>query len=208
METGWNFTPESLLLLGAALLYMITMTITPGPNNLMLTASGANYGFRRTLPHIIGIELGCLLLFCLLALGLGSAFERVPLLQTGLKLVGSLYLLWLAWNIATAPPPVVSTENTGKPMTLLQAAAFQFANPKAWIMGIALMAGFLPEQGNLVLNALLLALLSTLVGFPCVSLWAGFGVAIGKLLKSDVHWRWFNRSMGGITAACVLMILQ
>ncbi|SFX09976.1 LysE family translocator [Marinospirillum alkaliphilum] len=208
METGWNLTPDSLLLLGAAMLYMISMTLTPGPNNIMLTASGANYGFRRTLPHIFGIAFGCLLLFSTLALGLGSAFEHFPLLQTGLKITGSVYLLWLAWQIATAPPPVISTEHQGRPLTLWQAAAFQFANPKAWIMGIALMAGFLPDQGNLIMNALLLAGMSVLVGLPCISLWAGFGVAIGKLLKSEHHWRWFNRSMGGITAACVVMILQ
>lgn len=208
METGWNMTPESLLLLGAAMIYMITMTITPGPNNIMLTASGANYGFRRTLPHIFGIAIGCLLLFSALALGLGRAFEVYPVLQTGLKIFGSVYLLWLAWKIATAPPPVINTDIVGQPLTFVQAAAFQFMNPKAWVMGIALMAGFLPDQGNLVLNALLLASLSALIGLPCISLWAGFGVAIGKILKSEYHWRWFNRSMGGVTAACVVIILQ
>ncbi|SFB84544.1 Threonine/homoserine/homoserine lactone efflux protein [Marinospirillum celere] len=208
METGWNLNPESLLLLGAALAYMVSMTLTPGPNNIMLTASGANYGFRRTLPHIFGIAVGCLLLFVALALGLGSAFMHYPILQTVLKVLGSAYLLWLAWKIATAPPPVIRTDNQGQPLTLVQAAAFQFANPKAWIVGIALMAGFLPDQGNLLLNALLLAGLSTLVGLPCVCIWAGFGVAIGRILKSENHWRWFNRGMGGITAACVLVILQ
>lgn len=208
MNPGWNLTPESLLLLGAALAYMASMTLTPGPNNIMLTASGANYGFRRTLPHIFGIVLGCLVLFVGLALGLGSLFIQYPVLQNLLKLLGSAYLIWLAWKVATAPPPVINTQQQGKPFTLLQAAAFQFANPKAWIMGIALMAGFLPDQGNLLINALVLAGLSALVGLPCICIWAGFGVGIGKLLKSEAHWRWFNRGMGGVTAACVLVILQ
>ncbi|WP_114416448.1 LysE family translocator [Marinospirillum perlucidum] len=208
MESGWNWTPESLTLLGAACLYMISMTLTPGPNNIMLTASGANYGFRRTLPHIAGISLGCLFLFVLLALGLGKLFEQFPLLQTGLKLLGSLYLLWLAWKIAKAPPPVIDLEYQGRPLTWWQAAGFQFANPKAWVMGITLMAGFLPNQGQLLFNALLLAGISALVVLPCICLWAGLGTAVSRILKSENHWRWFNRGMGGMTAACVVMILQ
>jgi threonine/homoserine/homoserine lactone efflux protein len=208
MQSGWSWTPDSLLLLGAAMLYMISMTLTPGPNNLMLTASGANYGFRRTLPHLLGIVIGCLVLFILLALGLGKVFEQFPLLQTGLKILGSLYLLWLAWKIATAPPPEINLENKSQPLTWWQAAGFQFANPKAWVMGITLMAGFLPNQGELIINALLLAGLSALVVLPCISLWAGLGTAVSRLLKSEHHWRWFNRGMGAMTAACVVIILQ
>ncbi|MDI5936501.1 LysE family translocator [Halomonas kalidii] len=198
---------EALPFLGPAALYMISMTITPGPNNVMLTASGANYGFLRTLPHIFGILGGCFLLFAGIALGLGLVFERYPLVQTGLRLVGSAYLLYLAWRIATAPPPDLRQRGEGRPLGFWQAAAFQFANPKAWVMGLALMAGFLPEGGDTVVNALLLAGFAELVGLPCIALWAGFGTAIGRWLDGPRAWRIFNGMMGALTAACVIFIL-
>ena len=199
-------TASQLAFLLPAALFMVSMTITPGPNNVMLTASGANYGFLRTLPHLFGILGGCFVLFASIALGLGVVFERYPVVQGGLKLVGSLYLLYLAWQIATAPPPDLRVGDA-RPLSFVQAAAFQFANPKAWVMGIALMAGFLPDGGNPWVNALLLAGVAELVGLPCIALWAGFGTAIGRLLKSDRSWRVFNGVMGALTAACVVMIL-
>ena len=199
-------TASQLAFLLPAALFMVSMTITPGPNNVMLTASGANYGFLRTLPHLFGILGGCFVLFASIALGLGVVFERYPVVQGGLKLVGSLYLLYLAWKIATAPPPDLRVGDA-RPLSFVQAAAFQFANPKAWVMGIALMAGFLPDGGNPWVNGLLLAGVAELVGLPCIALWAGFGTAIGRLLKSDRSWRVFNGVMGALTAACVVMIL-
>nr|WP_298411992.1 LysE family translocator [uncultured Halomonas sp.] len=198
---------ESLAFLGPAALYMVSMTITPGPNNVMLTASGANYGYWRTLPHILGIMAGCFVLFSAIALGLGLLFERYPLFQSFLKILGSIYLLYLAWKIANAPPPNLNAQGQGRPLTFWQAAGFQFANPKAWVMGLALMAGFLPEGGSTLLNALLLAGFAELIALPCISLWAGFGMAIGRLLRSERGWRIFNGIMGTMTAACVLFIL-
>ncbi|MGQ7247083.1 LysE family translocator [Halomonas sp. V046] len=198
---------EDLGFLLPASLFMISMTITPGPNNVMLTASGANYGFLRTMPHLLGILAGCFMLFGGIALGLGVVFERFPLVQQGLKLVGSLYLLVLAWKIAKAPPPNLRTDGA-RPLSFWQALAFQFANPKAWVMGMALMASFLPESGNPLLNAVVLAGVAELVGLPCIMLWAAFGTAIGRLLKTPRAWRWFNGSMGAMTAACVVLILQ
>lgn len=198
---------DGLAFLGPAALYMISMTITPGPNNVMLTASGANYGYWRTLPHILGIMVGCFVLFSAIALGLGLLFERYPLVQTLLKVAGSAYLLYLAWKIATAPPPDLRVRGEGRPLTCWQAAAFQFANPKAWVMGLALMAGFLPEGGSTWMNALLLAGFAELIALPCISLWAGFGMAIGRLLRTPRSWRVFNTTMGAMTAACVFFIL-
>jgi len=198
---------EAVALLGPAALYMISMTITPGPNNMMLTASGANYGFMRTLPHIFGIMGGCFLLFSAIALGLGLLFERYPVVQLSLQVLGSAYLLYLAWKIATAPPPELSHQGEGRPLSFWQAAAFQFANPKAWVMGLALMAGFLPQTGDTLVNALLLAGFAELVALPCIALWAGFGVTIGQWLETPRAWRIFNRTMGGLTAACVYFIL-
>lgn len=198
---------EGIAALGPAALFMVSMTITPGPNNVMLTASGANYGFWRTMPHILGILGGCFVLFSGIALGLGLLFERYPIVQTTLQIVGSGYLLYLAWKIATAPPPQLRLHGEGRPLKFWQAAAFQFANPKAWVMGLALMAGFLPQGGSALVNALLLAAFAELVALPCVALWAGFGIAIGRVLKTARAWRIFNGIMGGMTAACVIFIL-
>lgn len=191
------------------ILFAVTMTGTPGPNNVMLTANGALHGYRRTLPAILGILVGGLILLTLLALGLGSLFQRYPLLQSVLRVAAAVYLLYLAWKIATAPPPAIGAthENQPAPWSFWQAAAFQFANPKVWAMGITLMASFLPSDGWLIVNALVLALIMEAIAFPCISFWAGFGTVIARWLHTDRDWRLFNAVMGLLTAACVGFII-
>ena len=189
-------------------LFSVAMSGTPGPNNLMLTASGARYGYLRTLPHIAGILGGCVVLFMAIAMGLGAVFERYESVQWVLRLAGSAYLLYLAWRIATAPPPNLDTTQSARPLNAWEAAAFQFANPKAWIMGLTLTASFLPAEGSLMVNALLLALLMEAVAFPCVSFWALFGRTLGARLRSPRSWRVFNAIMGALTAACVVLIFS
>jgi len=200
-------TGELVALIVPVIVFAFSMTATPGPNNMMLTASGANFGFRRTLPHIIGVTIGCVGLMAAVALGLGQLFAAWPILQTSLKVVGSAYLLWLAWKIATAAPPSGARQADDKPLSVLQAAAFQFANPKAWIMAISGVASFTLAGEDFLVSALLLIGLMALVTVPAISLWAGFGVGVGRLLKTARHWRLFNLSMGGLTAACVALIL-
>ncbi len=202
-----NALPELIPLLGPVAVFVLTMTATPGPNNMMLTASGANFGFRRTVPHIFGVVLGCAILNVAVALGLGTAFTQWPQLQTLLKVTGSVYLLWLAWKIATAPPPETNKSAEARPMSLLQAAAFQFANPKAWVMSISGLASFTLVGDAFLASALMFICIMALVGFPSISMWAGFGVMISRLLKTARHWRCFNLGMGTLTAACVAMIL-
>ncbi|WP_447555258.1 LysE family translocator [Vreelandella sp. EE22] len=200
---------EWLLLLGPVAVFMMSMTLTPGPNNLMLTASGANFGVRRTLPHMGGILGGCFCLYLAIALGLGVLFERIPILQMALRWAGSAYLLYLAYKIATAPPPNLNdTKARGAPLTFWQAALFQLANPKAWVLGLALIAGFLPDKGPALINAVILVGFAELVALPCLLIWAIFGVAIGRFIKTDGAWRAFNITMGLLTAACVVLILR
>lgn len=191
------------------LLFCLISAGTPGPNNVMLTANGALHGYRRTLPAILGILVGGLAMFTLLALGLATLFERYPLLQSVLRIVGAAYLLYLAWKIANAPPPSfdAARREQVRPWSFWQAAAFQFANPKVWVMGITLMASFLPHDGALVLNALALACIMEAVAFPCISFWAGFGTVIARWLNTDRDWRIFNAVMGLLTAACVGFII-
>lgn len=191
------------------MLFAVTMAGTPGPNNVMLTASGALHGYRRTFPAILGILAGGMALFMLLALGLGELFQRYPILQTALRAVGSLYLLYLAWKIATAPPPAIAAarREQAAPWSFWQAAAFQFANPKVWVIGVTLMASFLPHDGWLVANAIGLALIMEAIAFPCISFWAGFGTVIARWLRTNRDWRIFNTIMGLLTASCVGFIL-
>ncbi|MGB8712914.1 MAG: LysE family translocator [Onishia taeanensis] len=201
--------PELLALIGPMMLFAISMSATPGPNNMMLTASGANYGFLRTLPHMLGISIGVMVLMGAVALGLGALFEQWPPLQQGLKVAGSAYLLWLAYKIATAPPPDQrGPGEDARPLTFWQAAAFQFANPKAWVMAISGIASFTLSGDAFLASAVAVILVMGMTNLPSIALWAGFGVAVGRLMKTRRHWRVFNAVMGLLTAACVLMILS
>jgi threonine/homoserine/homoserine lactone efflux protein len=120
--------------LSALTLFVFVSSITPGPNNLMLLSSGTRFGFRRTIPHMLGIGVGFMVMIALVGLGLAQLFLLYPPLHLALKIVSITYLLYLAWKIATSEPPTADEAETGKPMTFLQAAAFQWVNPKAWTM--------------------------------------------------------------------------
>lgn len=199
-------------LAGPVVVFALTMSATPGPNNMMLTASGAQYGFYRTLPHMLGISIGFMVLMVAVALGLGSLFQQWPMLQQGLKVIGSAYLLWLAWKIARAPAPELSSSSVNQarpacPLSFWQALGFQFVNPKCWVMAISAIASFTLAGDGFWLSAAFVTLLCGLTNLPSIAMWAGFGVAIGRLLKTAWHWRCFNGVMGVMTAACVVMIL-
>jgi len=199
---------ESLTLIIPVLLFSFSMSVTPGPNNVMLTASGANYGFVRSIPHMLGITVGVMLLMTSVALGLGILFERWPELMTLLKVLGSGYLLWLGWKIFHSPPPEIRTDMIGSPLTFFQAALFQFVNPKAWMMAISALASFTLSGDAFIASVVLIILVMAAVNLPSIALWASFGVLLGRLLKTPHHWRLFNRLMGGLTASCVVMILM
>ena len=203
-----SFSADLMTLIGPFVAFSFSMSATPGPNNMMLTAAGANHGFRRTLPHMLGISVGCMVLMGGVALGLGALFQRWPLLQTALKVVGSLYLLWLAWKIASAPPPSRAVGSAvPKPFTFWQAVIFQFANPKVWVMAISGISSFSLTGDAFISSAMVLILLMGLTNLPSIAIWAGFGVAIGRLLKTPRHWRGFNLVMGALTGCCVFFIL-
>lgn len=187
-------------------LFAFTMSVTPGPNNIMLTASGANYGFRRTLPHMLGVSLGFCSLILVVAMGLGALFSRYPELQTVLRAAGSAYLLYLAWRIARAAPPSERAPGEGRPLRFHEAAAFQYVNPKAWVMAITAVGTFTLAGQGYAASAAAVAVVCTLVNLPSVSLWAGFGVAIARLLRTPAAWRAFNVTMGLLTASCVWLI--
>jgi threonine/homoserine/homoserine lactone efflux protein len=188
------------------LTYLAVMSITPGPNNVMVTASGATFGYRATVPHILGIGGGAALQTALVCLGLGEIFERVPALHTAMAWGGAAYLLYLAWRLVGAG--AASGKTATRPITWLQAAAFQAVNPKAWVMAITTAAVFLPRQGSAVASATLVALLFVLVNVPCVSVWALFGSAMRGLLARRKVRLAFNVTMSALLVMTAVMGLE
>lgn len=177
----------------ALVLFAVTTSITPGPNNMMLFASGVNFGFRRTIPHMIGIGTGFLSLLLAVGLGLGAILHTVPVVYTALKFAGGAYLLWIAWKIGTART-FRETGSGARPMSFLAAAAFQWINPKAWVMAVTAMAAYtIPDM--YLASVLIVGFVFALINIPTVSTWAGFGSALRDWLAVPVRLKWFNISM-------------
>lgn len=195
------------LMLSVALFATVTSG-TPGPNNVMLTASGANFGYWRTLPHMVGIVIGILVMNILVAAGLGVVFEQYPAVQSTLKVAASAYLVFLAWKIATAKTSSMQGDSDSRPMSLMGGALFQFLNPKAWMMVITAIGSFTLAGDDYWSSVFWVAVIFMLMGFPCISLWAAFGTLVGRFLSSPAAQRWFNLIMGGLTAACLVFIWQ
>jgi threonine/homoserine/homoserine lactone efflux protein len=196
-------TTELLL---AFVAFAFVSSVTPGPNNLMLLASGVNFGLRRSLPHMLGVSIGFSVMVALVGLGLGQLFERVPALYLALRYVGAAYLLYLAWKIACAAPPGEKTPNAGKPLTFMQAAAFQWVNPKAWVMAVSAISTFTPP-GDFLMNVLLIAVLFGLVNGPSVSLWTMAGSLLRRWLERPRILRTFNITMALLLIASLYPIL-
>ncbi|MHA1567117.1 MAG: LysE family translocator [Alphaproteobacteria bacterium] len=184
-------------------IFAFTMGITPGPNNVMLTASGANFGFRRTMPHIAGIVLGFPLMVLAVGLGLGGLFVAYPQIHQVLRVVGIGYLLWLSWKIATAGREAYVGAKA-RPLNFLQAAGFQWVNPKAWILAVGAIATYSHVQGDVVQEVALITAVMFVVAFPCAATWTAFGTGIGRLLKSNRARTLFNWSMAALLVASVL----
>jgi threonine/homoserine/homoserine lactone efflux protein len=175
----------------ALILFAFVSSITPGPNNLMLLASGINFGWQRSLAHMFGIGLGFTLMVMLVGLGIGQVFIAWPWLYGLLQLLGSGYLLWLAWGLLgtkTLGPALIRS----RPMRFLEAAAFQWVNPKAWTMCIYAIATYSQDGQHFVSNALWIALAFGAVGLPCISLWAVFGSSLSRWLQVPTRLRRVN----------------
>lgn len=185
----------SVELLLALTAYAFVTSVTPGPNNIMLLASGVNFGFRRTLPHMLGIALGHAFMVFVVGVGLVGMFISYPPARTALTIISVAYMLWLAWKIAHAAPPDGSTSK-GRPLTFLQAAAFQWVNPKAWIMSLGAVTLYAPGQEWLAVAWV--AGVFVLVNFPSVSVWALAGVGLRRLLQRPDLLRAFNYTMAAL----------
>ena len=187
--------------------FAVATAITPGPNNIMLTASGANFGFRRTLPHMLGVAIGFTVMVLAIGLGLSEIFERFPLIHEVLRYGGGAYLIYLAYRIATAAPtPPDAAQPAGRPLTFLQAALFQWINPKSWMMAVGAISAYTTVGGNLLLESVFIALTFGAIGLPSTALWAGLGVAIGRLLQTRWALRAFNVAMALLLVASLAVM--
>jgi threonine/homoserine/homoserine lactone efflux protein len=191
----------------AATLFALASLLTPGPNNTMVLSSGVNYGLRRTLPHLLGIAIGFALMQLLVGLGLHRVLGNYPLLLEYLRLVGGAYLLWLAWKLFTTRAAPSDAENKGKPMGFWAAAAFQWVNPKAWVMCMTAMTAYLPVDAT-PQQVLHLSLLFLLLGLPCVGSWAAFGSGMRRFLQDPLKLRLFNATMALALVISVLPLLK
>lgn len=192
--------------LTALVTFAFATSITPGPNNMMLFASGVNFGFRRTIPHMLGIGAGFLSLLIGVGLGLGALLATVPILYTGLKIAGGLYLVFIAWKIGSSRT-LGEGKASARPMTFLGAAAFQWVNPKAWVMAVTAMAVYV-DPNSYVWSVVVIGLVFAAVNVPSVSTWAGFGSVLREWLSVPVRLKWFNITMAVLLVASLWPMLR
>ena len=193
------------ILWGPLILFATTMSFTPGPNVVMVTASAANFGFVRIIPHMFGITCGFGLMVIAVGLGLAAFFQAEPRLHMLLKYVGGAYLVYLAWRIAQAR----AAENTSarsRPIGFVEAALFQCINPKGWVFAVGAVAAYTTGTGNVLWET---AIIATVLATSClgsVAVWAGFGAGIGRLLCNPNARRAFNWSMAGLLVLSLMPV--
>ena len=190
----------------ALLGFALVASMTPGPNTMMLLASGVNFGFRRTVPHMVGITVGFAALILAIGFGLGSVFQLYPALQLVLKLAGGAYLVYLAIRIAMTRTISGKGKGAATPLTFAQAALFQWVNPKAWMMTVAAMAIY-TDMAMPVRTTLIVAAVFLFACLPSVTAWAGFGMALRGYLSDPLRLRVFNMAMGALLLLSLIPVL-
>jgi threonine/homoserine/homoserine lactone efflux protein len=189
----------------ALLLFCVVASVTPGPNNMMLLASGVNFGVRRTLPHLAGVVLGFAAMVALVGFGLDAIFRVAPWLLPAMRYAGAAYLLWLAWRIAKSGA-VKEGVAAGRPLGFIGAAAFQWINPKGWVMAVSALTTYAvsPDYATAVF---VVALTCLIVGVPCTGVWVLFGAAMRRFLADPRRARPFNWTMGALLVASIAPVL-
>lgn len=186
----------------ALLSFCVVATITPGPNNMMLLASGVTFGFKRTIPHMLGITSGVGVMALALGISMAGIARHLPQLYAVLHMLSTLYLLYLAWRIATSAGPGSAGRN-GRPMNTLEAILFQWVNPKAWAMVLGAITSF-ARPDHLLADLPVIVATFLVIGLPCNMVWAGTGATLQSLLREPRALRTFNIVMAGVLVLSIL----
>ncbi|RIA47562.1 LysE family translocator [Dichotomicrobium thermohalophilum] len=184
--------------------FAFVSSITPGPNNLMLMASGANFGLRRTVPHMLGVAIGFTVMIVLVGLGLMELFEAYPASYTVLKVFSVVYLLYLAWKITIATAPN-GEAGSGRPLTFIQAALFQWVNPKAWAMALTAISVYAPSKS--LVGVLLVAAVFGMINLPSISFWTMLGKQAQRVLTNPARRKIFNGVMALLLVGSLYPVL-
>jgi len=192
-------------LLGPLILFAAVMSLTPGPNVVMVTASAANFGFRRVIPHMLGITLGFGFMVMVVGLALAGLVHAEPRLHSGLKYAGAVYLLYLAWRIAQVDADSIASARV-KPISFFEAALFQWINPKGWVFAVGALAAYTTVGGNVLWETSIIAAVNAAACLISVAIWAGFGAAIGRLLGNPRARKAFNWSMAGLLVISLIPV--
>jgi len=193
------------ILLGPLVLFAAAMCLTPGPNVVMVTASAANFGFRRAIPHMLGVTLGFGFIVIAAGFGLAELFHAEPRLQVLLKYAGAAYLLYLAWRIARADAAGNRATRT-KPISFVEAVLFQSINPKGWVIALGALAAYTTVGGAALWKIFVIAAVLAAATFASLVIWAGFGAAIGRILDNPRARRDFNWSMAGLLVISLIPV--
>jgi threonine/homoserine/homoserine lactone efflux protein len=196
-------------LLSALITFAFVSSITPGPNNMMLMASGANFGFQQTLPHMLGVSFGFVFMVFLVGIGLMKLFDGYPLIYTVLKAFSVIYLLYLAYKIGSAssksPDAEQHSNSSTGPLSFIQAASFQWVNPKAWTMALTAISVYAPSDK--LSSIALVAAIFGLVNLPSVTVWTLLGQQLKRLLNSELRLRVFNITMASLLVASLYPVV-
>lgn len=187
--------------------FAFVMSISPGPSNFILLASGVNFGFRRSIPIVLGISLGFLTMVLAIGLGLGPVLKAYPLANSALKVVCAAYVFWLAVRIArSAPMTSTGSETAERPISFLQAALFQLVNPKAWAVALIVTVSY-TTPANYIASLLAMIAVFAIVNLPALSMWALFGVGLRRFLRDPAKVRVFNVAMAVLLVASMIPVL-
>jgi threonine/homoserine/homoserine lactone efflux protein len=196
--------PVALIL--ASVPFMISMGITPGPNNILVASSGVNFGFRATVPHILGITIGYPLMLLIVGIGLAKIFIAIPLFHVVLKYISIIYLLYLAVHLALTSA-MGEARGARKPMTFLQAVAFQWVNGKAWVIALGAVTAYTVVDSTLPLQIFALTGIAVIVTLICVSCWTFFGAFMRRFLHTERRRRAFNYTMAVLLVLSIVPVL-
>jgi len=172
----------------------------------MLTTTGLNFGVRRGIPHLLGICIGFPVMLALIGLGFGTLFQLYPLLHEIIRIIGIVYLLYLAWKIANSSGGV-SEVTQSKPINFWQSAAFQWINPKAWIMGSSALAAYTTLDDNFSVQVTIICITFMIITFPCAGVWLVFGAGLQKFLRDPAHLKLFNIAMALLLVGSILPVV-